>query len=76
MKKLVLLALAAAALAVPAAPASASCLPTAALGGNSVGVCNRRIWEKQQYYATVCTDKNLDNQPEACKEYKIIEFYG
>ena len=75
MKKLVLLALAGAALAIPAAPASAVCTPNVALGGNTASFCQERVWEKQRYTLTVCTDKNLDNTPESCKAYSF-EHYG
>ena len=79
LTRYVLLAAAAAALAVPAAPASAACTTTphgGVAGENVVSLCNRRVWEKQQYYVYYCTDKNLDGTPEACHEKTIIEFYG
>lgn len=77
MKKLVLLAVSAAALAVPATTASASCTTTPGVGANTVSLCNRRVWEKQQYYYTCSVDKDLDGQADAyCKETVVIEFYG
>lgn len=80
MKKLVLLAATAAALAIPAAPASAACTVStprvAQLGNNYAELCSRRIWEKQQYYVRYCLDRDLDNRCESWGEKVLIEFYG
>lgn len=76
MRKLVLLAAAAAALAVPVSPASAGCT-RAGFGGTSVSWCERRIWEKQQYYVTCSWDDDLDGEAESyCDETVVIEIYG
>ncbi len=74
MKKLVLLALAGAALTVPAAPALADpqCTPLAGVLGNSVSYCREWVWERGEHTFPVCTDKNLDGTPESCESYFVI----
>ena len=79
MKKVLLLALAAAALAVPAAgPASAedNCTPVG-YGANTVSLCRRRNWEYVQLFLACSTDKDLDGQQDGgCKEIPLIEYMG
>ena len=71
MKKLVLLALAGAALAVPTSPAAAAptCTPLVGVVGNSVSYCYEWVWERGEHSLLICTDKNLDGTPESCKTY-------
>lgn len=76
MRKLALVAVAAAAVAVPTAPASAepSCRQLAAVTGTSVAYCTERRWDYVDHYVRICTDKNLDGTPESCKLYLVASI--
>ncbi|HWL35590.1 MAG TPA: hypothetical protein VNQ77_05300 [Frankiaceae bacterium] len=78
MRKLALVAAAAAAVAVPTSPASAepSCRQLAAVTGSSVAYCTERRWEIVDHYVRICTDKDLDGTPESCKFVLIASIFS
>ena len=78
MRKHLLAAVAAAALAVPASPAAAepSCRQLAAVTGTSVAHCTERRWEYVDHYLRICTDKNLDGTPESCKLVFLFSIFS
>lgn len=66
MRTLLLAAVAAAALAVPVAPAAADCTNVVSvLGANSVLLCHDQVWERHYYYYGCTLDTDFDGEPEA-----------
>jgi hypothetical protein len=78
MRKLALVALAAAAVAIPATSATAdpSCRQLAAVTGTSVSHCTERRGEYVDHYVRICTDKDLDGTAEACKLVLVVSIFS
>lgn len=78
MRKLTLVAVTAAALALPASSAVAepTCRNLAAVTGTSVSHCTERRWEYVDHYARICTDRNLDGTPESCKTVFLVSIFS
>lgn len=76
MRTLALLAASAAALAIPAGSASASCTYYGQTPGTNVSVCKERVWEKQRITIGCSIDTNGDGQADAACKPIVVEYYG